>query len=72
MATRTHKEIKMTYKIQIDDVIRDATPEEIAEIEAREVAAAEVQAQAEAKAQAKAALLERLGITAEDAALLLS
>lgn len=61
----------MTYKIQIDDEVRDATPEEVAEIEARQ---AEVVAEAEtkaAKAVAKAALLERLGITADEAALLL-
>jgi hypothetical protein len=61
----------MTYKIQIDDVVRDATIEEIAEIEARQ---AEAIAEAEAKAaklQDKNALLERLGITADEAALLL-
>lgn len=61
----------MTYKIQIDDEVRDATSEEVAEIEARQ---AEVVAEAEtkaAKAVAKAALLERLGITADEAALLL-
>lgn len=35
----------MTYKVQIDDVVRDATPEEAAEIDARN-------AEAEAKAEA--------------------
>jgi hypothetical protein len=61
----------MTYKIQIDDLVRDATPEEAAEIETREAEAiAEAEAKA-AKAEAKAALLERLGITADEAALLL-
>jgi hypothetical protein len=62
----------MTYKVQIDDEVRDATPEEVARIEA---AQAESIAQAEAeeaKAEAKAALLERLGMTADEAALLLS
>ena len=61
----------MTYKIQIDDLVRDATAEEAAAIEA---SAAEVVSKAEAKelkAAAKAAILERLGITAEEAALLL-
>lgn len=61
----------MTYKIQIDDEVRDATPEEVKAIEA---AAAVLQAEQDAKdlqAQAKAALLERLGITADEAALLL-
>jgi hypothetical protein len=61
----------MTYKIQIDDEVRDATPEEIAEIEARQAAALARQAEAEAKATQKAALLERLGITEDEARLLL-
>ena len=61
----------MTYKVQIDDLIRDATPEEVEIIEAE---AAEILARKQAEAEAataKAALLERLGITAEEAALLL-
>ena len=65
----------MTYKIQLDDLVRDATEEEAAAIEAR---AAEAQAQAEAeataltsKAAAREALLARLGITADEAQLLL-
>lgn len=59
----------MTYKVQIDDEVRDATAEEIAEIEAirAEVAAkaAEEQSKVEAKeaAQAKLAVL---GLTVED------
>jgi hypothetical protein len=61
----------MTHKIQIDDLVRDATPEEVAQIEAREAEKiAEDEATAQ-KAAAKAALLERLGITADEAALLL-
>ncbi len=61
----------MTYKIQIDDEVRDATTEEIAEIEATQAEkAAQDQALAD-KAAAKAALLDRLGMTAEEAALLL-
>lgn len=62
----------MTYKIQIDDEVRDATPEEAAAIEAREAEAAAKEADAQAKADAKAALLEKLGISAEEAALLFS
>jgi hypothetical protein len=62
----------MTYKVQIDDEVRDATVEEIAEIEARQAAALARQAEAEAKATAKAALLAQLGITEEQAKLLLS
>lgn len=61
----------MTHKIQIDDLVRDATPQEASEIEAREAEAlAKLEAEAK-KAEAKVALLERLGITADEAALLL-
>jgi hypothetical protein len=62
----------MTYKVQIDDVVRDATAEEIAAIEAVQAEkTAENQALAD-KAAAKALLLEKLSITAEEAALLLA
>ena len=61
----------MTYKIQIDDLVRDATEEEAAAIDAQ-VAEAEAQAAAlAAKAAARQALLEKLGITEEEAQLLL-
>jgi hypothetical protein len=61
----------MTYQIQIDDLVRDATQEEIEAIEAQQAEfIAQEQAVAE-KATAKAALLERLGITPDEAALLL-
>ena len=62
----------MTYKIQVDDVVRDATAEEAAVIDTR-VAEAEARADALAdKAVAREALLERLGITDEEARMLLS
>ena len=60
-----------TYKVQINDVVRDATPAEVAQIEARH---AETQAQAdaaEAKQVARLALLDRLGLTEQEAQLLL-
>jgi len=61
----------MTYKIQIDDLVRDANEEETALIDAQH-AASEARDKAEAdKATAKAALLDKLGITADEAALLL-
>ena len=60
-----------TYKVQIDDVVRDATPAEVAQIEARQ-AEAEAQAEAaEAKQVARTALLDRLGLTEQEAQLLL-
>lgn len=61
-----------TYKIQIDDLVRDATADEAARIEAQHAAAkAEVEA-AEAKAAAKKAVLLKLGLSNEEAAVLLS
>ena len=61
----------MTYKIQIDDLIRDATDEEAAAIKAKEAEAAQ-RAQAEAaKAAARQAVLDKLGLTANEAAALL-
>ena len=60
-----------TYKVQIDGVVRDATHAEVAKIETRQ---AEAQAQAdaaEAKAVARQAVLDRLGLTEQEAQLLL-
>jgi hypothetical protein len=57
-------------------ILRDLTDEEVTALQAKAAAKAakelQAQAEAEAKAEAKAALLERLGITADEAALLLS
>ena len=62
----------MTYKVQIDDKVKNATAEEIAFFEELKAKKAALEAEVEAKAAAKAALLERLGITADEAAILLS
>ena len=60
----------MTYKIQIDDLVRDATAEEAAAIDARR-AEAEAQAEAQAaKLAARQAVLDKLGLTANEAAAL--
>ena len=59
-----------TYKIQIDDLVRDATADEAAQIEAR---AAEAQANAqalEAREAARQAVLDKLGLTENEAAAL--
>ena len=61
----------MTYLIQIDDEVREATEAEAKKIEDAQAEATKKIADAQAKATAKAALLERLGITADEAALLL-
>jgi len=61
----------MTYKIQVDDVVRDATAGEAAAIDAQ-VAEAQALADAlEARTVAREALLTRLGLTADEAQLLL-
>lgn len=62
----------MTYKVQIDDLVREATADEIAEIKANEKAALANAKTETDKAAAKSALLDRLGITADEAKLLLS
>ena len=53
-------------------IVRELTNQEIEQIAIDQVAAAQELADKEAKAQAKAALLTRLGITEDEAKLLLS
>ena len=68
----------MTYTITDYDSItketieRNANADEIADIEALQERIISRKAEAEAKAEAKAALLERLGITEDEAKLLLA
>ena len=63
----------MTYKVQIDDQIRNATPEEAAQLDALRDEAERIK-QAEADAQAAAASgrakLKALGLTDEEIAAL--
>ena len=61
----------MTYLVQIDDEVREATEAEAEVIANAQAEAQQFKADLEAKAEAKAALLDRLGITADEAALLL-
>lgn len=59
----------MTYKVQIDDTIRDATTEEVDAIEARRAAAAAAAAAADAIAAAKTSArskLKALGLTDDE------
>jgi hypothetical protein len=60
------------HDLATNEVIdREMNDAEFAQYEADQAAQATAQAEAEAKATAKAALLERLGITEEEAQLLL-
>jgi len=61
----------MTYKVQIDDMVRDATAEETAVLDARKVAEAKKIKDELDTETARQVVLDRLGITADEAALLL-
>lgn len=61
------------HNSQTDEIIdREMNDEEFAQYEANQIAIAAALAEAEAKATQKAALLDRLGINAEEAKLLLA
>lgn len=64
-------QISITDGITGETIVRDMTDAEIAQLETDQAEAAARVAEEKAKAAAKAALLERLGITDEEAALLL-
>ncbi len=67
------KPIIRIHDLATDEVIdREMTDAELAQYEADQAAQATAQAEVEAKATAKAALLTQLGITEEQAKLLLS
>jgi hypothetical protein len=68
---KTKPQIKIVNCETGEEIVRDATAQEIAQMELDAANAAAKKAEAEAKATAKAALLTRLGITAEEAQLLL-
>jgi hypothetical protein len=54
-----------------EEIVRDANAEELAQMEIDAQSAISEQAEAEAKAEARQAILDRLGLTADEAALLL-
>ena len=72
MAKTNTPQVKIVNCETGEEIVRDATTEEIAQMELDAANYAAQKAEAEAKATAKAALLEQLGITAEQAKLLLS
>ena len=65
--------IKTIHNVETGEIIeREMTAEEIAQQEKDEREFAQLKAEAQAKATQKAALLERLGITEDEARLLLA
>ena len=63
----------LQHNVTTNEVIeRDATPDEVAEMQLSAARREAQLAEAQAKATAKEALLDRLGITADEAKLLLS
>jgi hypothetical protein len=69
--TKSKPQVKIVNCETGEEIIRDANADEIAQMELDAANNAAQKAQAEAKAIAKAALLNKLGITAEEAKLLL-
>lgn len=70
--TTTNLQIKIVNCESGEEITRNANAEELAQIAADQLIQAAKQAEAQAKATARAAILDRLGLTAEEAALLLS
>ena len=72
MAKKPTRPTVRIHDLSTNEVIdREMNDSEFAQYEADQAAQIAAQAEAEAKATAKTALLERLGITAEEAQLLL-
>ena len=68
---KTKPQVKIVDAETGEEVIRDANADELAQMEIDAANAAARKAEAEAKAAEKQALLDRLGITADEAKLLL-
>ena len=64
--TKSKPQIKIVDVETGEESVRDANAQEIAQIEIDANNAAQAKAQAEAKAIAKAAILDRLGLTADE------
>lgn len=61
----------MTYKIQIDNIVRDATDEEAAIIDAQQAEKEALEDKQNEKAAARQAVLDKLGLTKDEAQALL-
>ena len=70
--TKSKPQVKIVNCETGEEIVRDANADELAQMELDAANEAARKAEAETKATAKAALLNKLGITAEEARLLLS
>lgn len=64
--TKTKPQVKIVNCETGEEIVRDANAEEIAQIELDAVNNAAQKTEAEAKAVAKAAILDRIGLTADE------
>ena len=70
--TKSKPQIKIVNCETGEEIIRDATTEEITQMEVDSANAEARKAEAQAKADQRQAILDRLGLTSEEAALILS
>jgi hypothetical protein len=64
--TKLKPQVKIINCETGEEIVRDASAEEIAQMEIDKKVGQEIKAEAEAKAQAKAAILDRIGLTADE------
>jgi len=64
--TKSKPQVKIVNCETGEEIVRDANAEEIAQMELDAANAAAAKAEAEAKAIAKAAILDRIGLTADE------
>ena len=69
--TKSKPQVKIVDCTTGEEIVRDANAEEIAEIEASKAEQLSNRAEAEAKEAQRQAILDRLGLTADEAKLLL-
>jgi len=69
--TKSKPQVKIVNCETGEEIVRDATAQEIAQIEVYAAQELAEKAEAEAKATTKAAILDRLGLTADEAKLIL-
>jgi hypothetical protein len=70
--TNTKPQVKIVNATTGEEIVRDANADELAQMELDAANAQAIKAEQQAQANAKAALLSKLGITEEQAKLLLS